>query len=82
MFTGKKELFLNLQVFRSVLFLVSDLPANSTSLAAGRKICKGQTSRGGSSLNVLALQKIDVLLVVVESVSKSLALPNSITKCT
>lgn len=46
------------------------------------KTCKGESSRSGSSLNILDLQKIDVCLVVMESVLKSRALPNPITKCT
>lgn len=62
--------------------MVSDIPANSISLAAARKICKGQSIRGGSPLNFLELQKIDVHLLVMESVLKSQALPNPITKCT
>lgn len=42
--------------FVALLFL-----PNSAPLAAERKKCRSQSSRGGSSLNILELQKSDVL---------------------
>jgi len=62
--------------------LISVLPPDSAPLAAERKTCRSQNSRGGFSLNGLELQKIDACLVVRENVLKSLAMPSPITKST